>query len=86
MEPTIIDLNIIKALLKPVYINGDIVTEVHVKTLILRPFLKKIVFLTQEFNRVVIYDGEELFEAHKNDVQEVLENVLLEVIEAKYNT
>lgn len=84
MEPTIKDLNLKKTLLKPITVNGKEITEVNIEKLILRPVLKRIVFLTQELNRVIVFEGETDFEAHKDDSDEILINALLSKIDTDY--
>jgi len=84
MEPTITDLNKKVTLTAPITVNGKQITEITLEKLILRPVMKRIVFLTSELNRVIIYDGEADFEAHKADSEEVLTAKLLEKIAAEY--
>lgn len=84
MEPITKTIDLKITLLSPIIINNQEITEIQVNLLILRPILKRIVFLTEELNRVIIYEGDKLFEAHKDDSQEILITKLLEVIEATY--
>lgn len=84
MEPTITELDVKKTLLNAITLNEKQITEVNIKKLILRPIMKRIVFITDEFDRVVIYDGAELFEAHKNDSQDDLLAVLLLKIDSDH--
>ena len=81
MEPTIIDLNITKTLTNPIIKDGITISEIHLNKLILRPVLKRIVFITDKLDRVIVYEGETDFEAHKGDSQEALITKLLEVID-----
>ena len=85
MELTIIDLNITKTLLNPINVFGESFSAVTINTLILRPYLKRIVFTTSELDNIIVYDGEELFELHKDDSNDTLINILLEKIDNKYN-
>ena len=64
-------------LTKPKTVNGVELTEVTLKKLILRPIMKRIVFMTEELDRVIVYDGEVEFEAHKADSEETLIEALL---------
>lgn len=84
MEPTIKELNIKKTLTSPVTVNGKVITEVNIKKLILRPVLKRVVFITEEFDRVIVYEGEADFESHKEDSIETLTTVLLAKIAADH--
>lgn len=85
MEPIIKELNITKTLSTPITVNDVEITEINISRLILRPVLKKIVFLIEELNkRVILYEGEDLYEAHKDDSDETLIAKLLEVITAEY--
>ena len=85
MEPTITELNVVKTLISPVTKNGQTITEVTVKKLILRPVMKRIVFITEELDRVIVYDGEADFEAHKADSEATLLTALVAKIEADYS-
>ena len=84
MEPTITELNVTKTLLAPISVNGKTITAVTVKKLILRPVLKRIVAITEELDRVIIYDGETLFEAHKADSETALLTAMLTVIDTEH--
>lgn len=84
MEPTITNLDKAITLIKAITINGKETTEITLEKMILRPVMKRIVFITKELDRVIAYDGEEDFEAHKNDAEEVLIAQLLKVIDDKY--
>lgn len=81
MEPTIIELNKKVELTNPKTVNGVEISEVTLKKMILRPIMKRIVFMTEEFDRVIIYDGESEFEAHKDDSEEILIEALLSKID-----
>lgn len=81
MEPTIIELNKKIELTNTKTVNGTEITEVTLKKMILRPIMKRIVFLTEEFDRVIVYDGEAEFEAHKDDSEETLIEALLAKID-----
>jgi len=84
MEPTIKDLEIKKTLNNVITANGKEITEINIKKLIIRPVLKRIVFNTAELDRVIVYEGETDFDAHKDDSDEILIAKLLTVIAAKY--
>jgi hypothetical protein len=84
MEPTIIELNKTVALTKEITVEGKKLTEVNLEKIIIRPVIKRIVFITKELNRIIVYDGEVDFEAHKDDSEEVLTAKLLEVIDSTY--
>jgi hypothetical protein len=84
MEPTIKDLNVVKTLTNAITVGGKTITEVNVKKMILRPILKRIVFMTEELDRVIVYEGEADFEAHKADSDETLMTALLAKINADY--
>lgn len=84
MEPTITELNKTVTLTKEITVEGKKLTEVTLEKVILRPVMKRIVFMTKELNRVIIYDGETEFEAHKDDSEEVLTAKLLAVINSTY--
>lgn len=84
MNPTFIEINAISTLLNPKTINAVLVSEVNVEMLILRPYLKKIVFITTELDRIVVYEGDVDFGAHKDDTQGVLIAALLAKIDADY--
>lgn len=84
MEPTITDLNKKVALLSPITVNGVEMSEITLEKMILRPVMKRIVFLTNELGRVIVYDGETDFEAHKNDSEADLTAALLAKVEAEY--
>lgn len=81
MEPTITELNKKVELTNIITVNGTEITEVTLKKMILRPIMKRIVFLTEEFDRVIVYDGEAEFEAHKDDSEETLIEALLAKID-----
>ncbi len=84
MEPTIKELNVTKTLLNPITVNGKEVTEVTINKLILRPVIKRIVFLTEEFNRTIVFDGEVEFEAHKGDSDDTLISAFLTKIDTDF--
>lgn len=84
MEPTIKDLNKKVTLTKAITVNGVELTEITLEKMILRPVVKRIVFLTKELNRVIVYDGETEFEAHKNDSEADLTAALLVKINSTY--
>lgn len=84
MEPTITDLNKKITLTKAITVNGVELTEITLEKMILRPVMKRIVFMVDELNRVIIYDGETEFEAHKDDSESDLTTKLLAVIDSTY--
>lgn len=84
MEPTIKDLNVVKTLKNAITVGGKTITEVNVKKMILRPVLKRIVFMVEELDRVIVYEGETDFEAHKADSDETLMTALLAKIDSDY--
>ena len=83
MEPTIKNLNTLETLLNEATFRGRDYTEVNIKRLILRPVLKRIAFLTEEFDRIILFEGDD-YETHKNDSDEVLINALLSKIDTLY--
>lgn len=84
MEPTITDLNKKVALTSPITVNGVEMSEITLEKMIIRPVMKRIVFLTKELGRVIVFDGETEFEAHKNDSEADLTTALLAKIAAEY--
>ena len=68
-EPTVVTIGTIQALTNSLLVGGKTVTNVSIQTLIYRPIIQRIVFNTTEFNRVVIYDGQEAYNAHVGDNQ-----------------
>ena len=84
MEPTIITLDIEKTLLNPIVVDGQTISEIYLKILLLRPAIKRIVFITNELDRVIVYDGEAAYNAHKDDSQNTLIDALLAYIDANY--
>lgn len=82
MEPTITDLNKKITLTKAITVNGQAITEITLKKMILRPIMKRIVFMTEELDRVIVYDGEVDYEAHKADSEATLTAALLAKIAA----
>jgi hypothetical protein len=84
MEPIIKDLNTKKTLVHTASLNGRDFTEVNIKKLILRPVLKRIVFITEEFDRIIVYQGDTDYAAHHGDSDETLTNALLAKIDADH--
>lgn len=84
MEPTFTELNVVKTLTNPITVGGETITEINIKTMVLRPVIKRIVFVTTELDRIIVYEGESDFEAHKADSQETLMTALLAKIDADY--
>lgn len=85
MGPLITELDVKKTLLNPITFQGAVLSEINIKRLIVRPAIKRIVVITTEMERVIVYDGEELFEAHKGDTHEAILDAMLSQIESKYN-
>jgi hypothetical protein len=84
MEPTITPLDITKTLLHPIIVNGNTISSIHLTKLILRPVLKRIVFAIDQLDRVIVYEGEVAYDAHKNDSQNTLIDALLTKIDTTY--
>ena len=84
MEPIIKELDLTKTLLHTAVFSEKEFTEVTIKRLAIRPVLKRIVFMTKEFDRVIVYEGETDFEAHKADSDETLITALLAKIDAEF--
>jgi hypothetical protein len=82
MEPTIKELNKKVELTNKITVNGKEISEVTLKKLILRPIMKRIVFMTEELDRVIVYEGEVAYEAHKADSEATLTAALLAKIAA----
>lgn len=82
MEPLITELDVKKTLLNPITFQGVVLSEISIKRLIVRPVMKRIVVITTEMDRVIVYDGEELFEAHKGDSQEAILDAMLAKIDS----
>ncbi len=85
MEPIVKELEIKKILKNSIFVNGKEIAEINIKRLAIRPVLKKIIFVTKELDRIVIYEGEIDFNTHKEDLEELLINKLIEVINTKYS-
>lgn len=81
MEPTIIELNKKVELTNAISVNGKEITEVTLRKMILRPIMKRIVFMTEELDRVIVYEGDVEYEAHKADSEETLIEALLAKID-----
>lgn len=84
MGPTITDLNENLALLNTATFNGQDYTGVTLTKLILRPVMERIVFLTNEFDRVIVYEGATEYGAHSADTTSVLTTALLSKIDTLY--
>jgi predicted amino acid racemase len=82
MEPTITELNKKVTLTNAITVNGKELTEITLKKMILRPVMKRIVFVTEELDRVIVYEGEVAYEAHKADSEATLTAALLAKIAA----
>lgn len=79
------DFNLIKPVIIPFFLNQPPTSTVRVFKLIKRPVMNRIILVTQEFNRQIIYDGQTDFEAHKNDTLEQFVAVLLTKIDKEYS-
>lgn len=82
--PIIINLNVKKTLTNSKTVNGKEITEINIKQLIKRPILKKIVFIMTEIDRVIVYEGDVDYEAHKNDSNDSLITALLAKIDLTF--
>lgn len=84
MEPIITELNEKITLLNTINFNGKEMTEITLKKIILRPIMKRIVFITDEIERIIVFEGESDFESHKEDSKEVLIEALKNKIDSDY--
>ena len=84
MEPTITDLNVTKTLLNTATFGDKDHTTVTIKKLILRPILKRIVFVTEEFQRIIIFEGDADYNVHQADSTDILIAELLTKIDSLY--
>ncbi len=84
MEPIITELNEKITLLNTINFNGKEMTEITLKKMILRPIMKRIVFMTDEIERIIVFEGESDFESHKEDSKEVLIEALKNKIDSDY--
>lgn len=84
MEPIITDLNEAIILKKAITFNGKQLTEITLKKMILRPIMKRIVFMTDEIERIIVFEGESDFELHKEDSKELLIEALKNKIDSDY--
>lgn len=84
MGPIITNINTEKILLNPIIVNGSTISEIFIKELILRPMLKRIVFTSTELDRTIVYEGDNEYEAHKDDSQNQLIDALLIKIDTTY--
>jgi hypothetical protein len=82
--PIITELNSKINLLSTKTVDGIQISEVTIKAIVIRPFIKKINFLTEEFGAITIYDGEVDFEAHKDDSQQDLTTAFLNKINTDF--
>lgn len=87
-EPILIDVNKTFNLLNPVHIpffpNQPPASTVTIFKLIKRPVMHRIVLITQEFNRFIVYDGESDYNLHVNDTLEQYVQVLLNKVDQEY--
>ena len=44
--------------------------EININQIIFRPVLKRIVVISDNTNRTIVYEGEELYNQHKDDTNE----------------
>lgn len=87
MGPEIKEINVKKILLHSKTINNIEITEVNIDILILRPVMKKIIFITKEFDKVIVYDDTVTpgsFEAHEHDSDDALIDALLVKIDSTF--
>ena len=84
MGPIITEIKEKKTLTSPKTVNGVELTEVTINHLVIRPVYKKIIFLTEEFNRVVVYEGDTDFGNHENDSIQDLTAALLAKINSDF--
>lgn len=84
MEPIFKDIKAKKTLLNPITFNGQTFTEVNVNKLILRPVLQRIVFIVDELDRVIVYEGATDYTTHKDDSEDTLIAALLTTLDTKY--
>lgn len=84
MGPTITELNQSATLLNTATFNGTDHTGVTINKLIVRPIMQRVVFITDEFDRVIVYDGATEFQAHSGDTTQVLTTALLSKIDTLY--
>ena len=84
MEPIITTLNLKKILLNKIIFEGSEFTEINITRLVIRPVMKRIVFFTEEIEKIIIYEGDIEFDAHKDDSQETLIDALLSKIDLLY--
>ena len=80
----ITELNSKVNLLSAKNVDGIQISEITIKAITIRPFLKKINLLTEELGSVTIYDGEVDFEIHKGDSQQALIAALLAKINSDF--
>ena len=78
MEPIFKDINETHPLLGSVIHNEQTFTAVTINKLIFRPVLERIVFTTNEFDRVIVYEGAD-YSAHSGDTQSQLIEKLIEI-------
>lgn len=84
MEPTITELNEKVTLINTITFNNKEISEITLKKMILRPIMKRIVFLTDEIERIIVFEGESDFESHKNDSKELLIDALKNKVDSDY--
>lgn len=84
MEPIITELNEKVTLTNTITVNNNKISEITLKKIILRPIMKRIVLMTDEIERIIVFEGESDFESHKNDSKEVLIEALKNKINSEY--
>lgn len=84
MGPIITNINESATLLNTSTFNGIDYTGVTINELIIRPIMERVVFITNEFNIVIIYEGATQFQAHSGDTIQVLTTALLSTIDTLY--
>jgi hypothetical protein len=80
----ITELNSKVNLLSAKIVNEIEISEVTIKAITIRPFLRKINLLTEEFGPITVYDGEIDFETHKDDSNQDLITALLAKINSDF--
>ena len=84
MEPLVKEINTVKSLIRQITINGKEISQINIQKLIFRPQVQRIVLVNAELGRVIVYQGEEEFEAHKNDSNDSLISDVLKKIDNDY--
>lgn len=85
MEPSFLELNTKLNLSKEIIVDGKTHQSLTLKRLIKRPLLKRIVFMTDEMDRVILYEGETDYETHKEDSEQTLISALKSHVETHFS-